>query len=134
MDSNLDFVIKNAHYKAFTLLYLIISMNNFESIYILGQAAPTPPTGSPFGIFLPMVIMVIAMWFLVIAPQRKKQKKHQKMLSELKVGDKIITQGGIYGTIVSVKEDRYTVKVGEETRIQIMKSSIMDRESEPKSA
>ena len=109
-------------------------MNNFESIYILGQAAPTPPTGSPFGIFLPMVIMVIAMWFLVISPQRKKQKKHQKMLSELKVGDKIITQGGIYGTIVSVKEDRYTLKIGEETRIQIMKSSIMDRENEPKTA
>lgn len=109
-------------------------MNTFEFVYLLGQAAPTPPTGSPFGIFLPMVIMVIAMWFLVIAPQRKKQKKHQKMLSELKVGDKVVTQGGIYGTIVSVKEDRYTVKVSEDTRIQIMKSSIMDRDGEAKNA
>lgn len=62
---------------------------------------------------LPLVLMFAAMYFLLIAPQRKKQKEHEKMLTTLKAGDEVLTTGGIYGTITSVKEDRFVVRIGE---------------------
>lgn len=65
---------------------------------------------------LPLVLMFAAMYFLLIAPQRKKQKEHEKMLGGLKAGDEIITTGGIYGTITSVKDDRFIVRVGDNTQ------------------
>ena len=62
---------------------------------------------------LPMILIFAAMYFLLIAPQRKKQKEHEKMLGGLKAGDEIITTGGVYGTITSVKDDRFIVRVGD---------------------
>jgi preprotein translocase subunit YajC len=74
---------------------------------------------------LPLVLMFGAMYFLLIAPQRKKQKEHEKMMSSLKAGDEIITTGGVYGTITSVKDDRYIVRVGENNqKLEINKGFI----------
>ena len=71
-----------------------------------------------------MILIFAAMWFLIIAPQRKKQKQHQKMISELKSGAQVITAGGIYGTITNVKDDRFVVKIGENNKIEITKTSV----------
>jgi preprotein translocase subunit YajC len=64
------------------------------------------------------------MYFLMIAPQRKKQKAHEKMLSELSSGDEIVTTGGIYGTITNVKDDRFVVRIAENTKIEVGKSFV----------
>jgi preprotein translocase subunit YajC len=64
------------------------------------------------------------MYFLVFAPQRKKQKAHDKMLTELKSGDEVITSGGIYGTITSVKDDRFVIRIGENNKIEVGKGFI----------
>ena len=64
------------------------------------------------------------MWFLIIAPQRKKQKAHDKMITELKTGDAIITSGGIYGSITNVKDDRFVVRVADNMKIELTKQSI----------
>lgn len=93
----------------------------------VGQAAPAPGGGGLFT-FLPFILMIVAMWFLVIAPQRKKQKQHQAMLAELKSGDDIVTNGGIYGTIVGVKEDRFTVKIADGVKVDFLKSAVMNRQ------
>ena len=61
----------------------------------------------------PLILMFAAMYFLLIAPQRKKQKEHEKMLTRLQPGDEVVTTGGIYGTITSVKDDRFVVRIGE---------------------
>lgn len=76
------------------------------------------------GGFLPILIMFAAMYFLLIAPQRKKQKQHQKMISELTSGVDVVTSGGIYGTITNVKDDRFVLKIAEGTKIEITKNSI----------
>lgn len=80
----------------------------------LAQAQPAAPSGGSSMLMqmLPLVLMFGAMYFLLIAPQRKKQKEHEKMLGALKAGDEIVTTGGIYGTITSVKEDRFVVRIG----------------------
>lgn len=90
------------------------------------QATQPAPSGVQALVqFLPLILMFAAMYFLLIAPQRKKQKEHEKMMSSLKAGDEIITTGGVYGTILSVKDDRYVVRVGENNqKLEISKSFI----------
>ena len=62
---------------------------------------------------LPMILIFVVFWFFLIRPQRKKDKEAQEMLNSLKVGDRVCTIGGIYGTIVRIKDDVLTVEVGE---------------------
>ncbi len=73
---------------------------------------------------LPMVLLFGAMYFFLIAPQRKKQKEHEKMLKELQSGDEIVTSGGIFGVITNVKEDRFVVRIAENTKIEIGKGFV----------
>lgn len=69
------------------------------------------------------------MYLLMIRPQRKKQKEHEQLLKELKKGDRIVTTGGMFGTIFAIDEDRnrIVVEVGKETRMEFLKSSIAAR-------
>ena len=81
---------------------------------LLAQAQPAAPGGLDiFKSMLPLGLMFAAMYFLLIAPQRKKQKEHEVMLTKLQPGDEVVTSGGIYGTITSVKDDRFIVRIGE---------------------
>ncbi|MFM9029299.1 MAG: preprotein translocase subunit YajC [Opitutaceae bacterium] len=73
---------------------------------------------------LPMVLLFGAMYFFLIAPQRKKQTEHEKMLKSLESGDEIVTSGGIYGVITNVKEDRFVVRVSDTTKIELGKGFV----------
>ena len=64
--------------------------------------------------FLPMILIFVIFYFMLIRPQRKKDKEAKQMLDNLKVGDRICTIGGIYGTIVRIKEQVLTIEVGEQ--------------------
>ncbi len=66
-----------------------------------------------------------AMYFLMIAPQRKKQKELEKTIASLGSGDEIVTTGGIYGTITNVKDDRFIVRIADNTKIEIGKSFVL---------
>ena len=115
---------------AMTKMFLSLEMPSF----LAQQTAPAPGGSGLLG-FLPMVLLFAAMYFLMIAPQRKKQKAHEKMLSELSSGDEIVTTGGIYGTITNVKDDRFVVRVADNTKIEVGKafvSSVVSRGSEAK--
>ncbi|MBK1875840.1 preprotein translocase subunit YajC [Pelagicoccus mobilis] len=92
------------------------------STIFFAQAAQ--PQGGGIPPLLIMGLMFAAMYFLIIAPQRKKQKQHQKMITELKSGAEVVTSGGIYGTITNVKEDRFILKIAENTKIEISKASV----------
>jgi preprotein translocase subunit YajC len=89
---------------------------------LIGQAAPAGGNGMIMLLF--WGLFFAAMWFLLIAPQRKKQKQHQKMLTELKSGDEIITAGGVYGAITNVKDDRFVLRVGDGTKVEINKAFV----------
>lgn len=64
--------------------------------------------------FVPMILIFVVFYFLLIRLQRKKDKEAKAMLDNLKVGDRICTIGGIYGTIVRIKDDVLTIEVGEQ--------------------
>ncbi len=77
--------------------------------------ATTAAAGSEiFTLIVPMVLMFAVFYFLLIRPQRKKDKKVKDMLSALKVGDRISTIGGIYGTITMIKDDTIELNVGKD--------------------
>lgn len=76
------------------------------------QAAGADPTGGLMGL-LPIILMFVVLWFLMIRPQMKKAKEHQKLVNELAKGDEVVTQGGIAGKIVKVGENYVTLEVAE---------------------
>ena len=100
-------------------------MTKISVILAQAAAAPAPGPADMFKGMLPIILMFGAMYFLLIAPQRKKQKAHEKMMTELKAGDEVVTSGGIYGTITSVKDDRFVIRIGDNNaKIEVGKGFI----------
>lgn len=81
-------------------------------------------TGFDWATIGAMVVIFVAFYFILIRPQRKKQKEQQEMISTLKKGSKIVTIGGIWGTIESTSDDSVVIKVESGTTIRISRSSI----------
>jgi len=77
------------------------------------QAAATADSTSSLMGLMPIILMFIVLWFLMIRPQMKKAKEHQKMVGELQKGDEVVTQGGMAGRIVKVGENYVTLEVAE---------------------
>jgi preprotein translocase subunit YajC len=112
-------------------------MNNDKEVIVysilasfIAQAAPAPATGqsagSITGFLMPMVLIFVVMYFLMFRPQAKKQKEHRAMMDSLQKGDKVLTAGGIYGTIAGVKEkeDIVVLKVADNVKIDVSRGSI----------
>lgn len=79
------------------------------------------------GSLIPIVLIFAIMYFLMIRPQQKKMKQHQEMVSALKRGDQVITQGGVKGKIIKVGEDNEVqVEIAEGVRIRVVQSTIVD--------
>lgn len=91
---------------------------------LLAQTSAAPAGGAGWTQLVFFGLLFAAMYFLMIAPQRKKQKEHAKMLAALGTGDDVLTSGGIYGTITNVKEDRFVVRIADNTKIEIGKSFV----------
>jgi len=95
---------------------------------ILAMAAP-PGGGQPMGgwmNFVPLVLVFVIFYFLLIAPQRRKQKQHAKMLSELKSGDRVITTGGLCGTVVGVTDTTVSLRVADQVKVEVMRYAIAE--------
>ena len=90
----------------------------------IGGCAPAEEEGS----IVPMLIFVVLifglMYFVMIRPQRKRQKEHQQLVEELNRGDRVITAGGIYGVIESISEDSVVIKVESGTTMRVAKGSV----------
>lgn len=90
------------------------------------QAAPQQaPAGGGMSIWIMLALMFVVMWFFMIRPQRKQQKELEKFRNELKKGDKVITAGGIYGTVGEIEEKTILLKVDGDVKLRVDKSSIV---------
>ena len=87
-------------------------------------------TGSPFTSFIPLIAIFLIFYFLLILPNQRRQKKLQQMLANLKNGDKVITSGGIRGTIVSLKDDFIHLRVPpEQVKLEVLRSAVASLEN-----
>lgn len=84
-----------------------------------------PASQNPLSSMLvPIIIIYIIFYFIIIKPQRKEQKKQKDMLSNLKKNDEVVTNSGIHGTIVNVKEKTFMLRIDDNAKIEIDKSAI----------
>jgi preprotein translocase subunit YajC len=90
----------------------------------------TGPSG--FALALPVVLVMVVFYFLMIMPAQKRQKKISEMLKNLKNGDKVITNGGIYGTIAGLEDDAVQLRIAEQLKIKIARSAIAGLQAEEK--
>lgn len=103
------------------------TMNNL--LLALTAAADATESGTTFGVMLqlilPLVAMVAIFYFLIIRPEKKRNKEMQDMLNNLQVADEVITNGGIIGRVVSIKEDTVLIETGSDrTKIRVVRSAI----------
>ncbi len=89
-----------------------------------GGAASASGSGSLIGGILPFLLIIVIFYLFLIRPQNKKQKETQKMLDALKKGDKVITIGGIHGTVSSVKENTVIIKVDDDCKLEFNRTAI----------
>ncbi|MEE8161296.1 MAG: preprotein translocase subunit YajC [Acidobacteriota bacterium] len=87
---------------------------------------------SPISLFLPFVLVIGIFYLLIIRPMRKRQQGMEALIASLSNGDKVITNGGIHGTIAGVRDDTFILKVADQVKIEIAKSAIASLQSAPK--
>jgi len=97
--------------------------------FSIGDAAamgtqPGGQQGSALSLFVPLLLMFVVLYFFMIRPAQKRQKDKERMLSALKKGDRIITAGGIYGEIQQVKEHSVVVRIAENVKVELQRSSV----------
>jgi preprotein translocase subunit YajC len=95
--------------------------------FTLAQTGTAPASGGSAGFLvsmLPLILIVVIMYFLMIRPQQKKQKQHQSMINALKQGDEVVTSGGIYGIVAGVKKNTIYLKVAEGMKIEVERFAI----------
>ena len=96
---------------------------SFSTFFQQG-AAGARPQGSMLTALVPFILVFVIFYVLIILPSRKKQKKHQDMVEALKSGDKIVTTGGIYGTVMGTKADRVELKISSNVKIEVTRNAI----------
>jgi preprotein translocase subunit YajC len=80
--------------------------------------------------FAPFLLIFVLFYFLLIRPQQKRQKQHKAMLADLKKGDKIVTNGGILGTVTAAAKEVLTVQVADNVRLRVLRTEVMGTQEE----
>jgi preprotein translocase subunit YajC len=100
--------------------------------FVLAQESASPQAGA-FGL-LPIVLIVLIFYFLMYRPMRKRQKALESMINGLQKGDRVITNGGLYGTISDVnRENTFVLKVADNTQVEVAKNAIASKQAMPES-
>jgi preprotein translocase subunit YajC len=102
-----------------------------SQLALLMQASSQP---GGFALFLPLILIMVIFYFLMIMPAQRRQKKVAEMLKDLKTGDKVITNGGIYGTIAGLESDSVQLRIAEQVKIKVSRSAIAGLQTEEKEA
>lgn len=95
------------------------------------QAAPAAGGGDMLISLAPMVLIFVVFWFLLIRPQQKKAKEHRAMVAALKRGDRVVTNGGIYGQVTHVADDHLMVEIADGVKIKLARDAVAAIPSKP---
>lgn len=89
-----------------------------------GGTGGTGGQGGGFGAFVPLILMFAIFYFLLIRPQQKKAKQLRELLDALKIGDNVVTSGGLHGKITGLKDDLVTMEIASKVRVKVSRGSI----------
>jgi len=104
---------------------MVMTSESSLAVAIFGQAAP-----SGLVTFAPLVLIMVIFYFLLILPAQRRQKKTAQMIAALKNGDKVITNGGIYGTVVGLEDDTVQLRIADQVKIKLSRSAIVGLQQE----
>lgn len=104
------------------MLRLLCALSLMTSIAHAQTAAPQGPNA--FEMFVPFIFIFVIFYFLIIRPQAKKQKEHQKFVTELKRGDEVVTASGILGRIEGISEQFVTLEISDGVKVKMLRSQI----------
>jgi len=98
----------------------------------MGSQTAVPPRGSPNAqpaaspivSFVPMIVVIGILYFLIIRPQQQQAKEHRKLVDNLKTGDRVITQGGVHGTVTALRGGIVQVKIADNVRVDVNRTAI----------
>jgi preprotein translocase subunit YajC len=96
----------------------------FDVAYAMGTAPGGGAPGGSFSVFVPLLLMFGVFYFLLIRPQQKKTRQHQDMLKSLKVGDRVVTTGGLHGTIVAGGDHVIKLEIADKVRVDVGRTYI----------
>ena len=99
-------------------------LGSFFGFFFQAGPAAAPRGGGFVSMLFMFGLIFLIFYFLIIKPQRTRQKKHQEMVEDLKPGDKVITSGGIHGTVMGVQKDKIELKIAANVKIDITKNSV----------
>lgn len=97
---------------------------NFLAYAMGGGGTGAEGQSAGFGAFVPLIIMFAIFYFLLIRPQQKKAKQHKELLSALKKGDRVVSSGGLHGTVTGLTEDVVTMEIAPKVRVKVSRGSI----------
>ena len=100
------------------------------NMFTLLQAAAPAAQGGGWSMWIMLALIFVVMWFFMIRPQRKQQKELQNFRDSLKKGDKVVTIGGIYGTVCEIKEGSVLIEVDNNVKIRVSKQALVKDFSE----
>ena len=98
---------------------------------ILQGATAPQPQGSGWQMWIMLALIFVVMWFFMIRPQKKQQKELQAFRDSLKKGDKVVTIGGIYGTVCEIKENNVLIEVDNNVKIRVSKQALVKDFTDP---
>lgn len=101
------------------------------AVFVLAMGAPPGADISPWVQFLPIALMGAIFYFIILLPARRRQKKVRDFLGSLKVGDRVITAGGIYGTITKLNDQSVQIQVADKVRIEVTRASVGGYQGQP---
>jgi preprotein translocase subunit YajC len=107
-------------------MFLMLSAQ--PNLSLLAQAAG----GSAILQFAPIVLIMVIFYVLLILPAQRRQKKTQEMISALKNGDKVVTNGGLFGTIVGIEGDSVQLRIADQVKVKVLRSAIAGLQTESK--
>jgi len=100
-------------------------MNNLLFVLLMAPQGGAEGGGSPYSMLIMMGLLIVVFYFFMIRPQMKKQKELKKFRDELKVGDKVVTVGGIYGKIAEIAETTIILEVEGKMRLKVDKAGLV---------
>ena len=98
---------------------------------LLQAAQAAPQQGSGWSMWIMLALIFVVMWFFMIRPQRKQQKEIQAFRDGLKKGDKVVTIGGIYGTVCEVKDTYVLIEVDKDVKVRVSKQALVKDVTDP---
>jgi len=101
------------------------------NMFTLLQASAPAAQGSGLSMWIMLALIFVVMWFFMIRPQRKQQKEMENFRNSLKNGDKVVTIGGIYGTVAEVKDTYVLLEVDKDVKIRVNKQAIQKDYTDP---